>query len=287
MRTLRSAICALALLLSASSARAADDIDLGRATIVNSPADLARWPVTAHLTRVTFAGTQWSVDFDRRLSNPWPDFVPPGWDGPLQYTLGLCLNRGGWVCSAVVEFWQHRLEQEGPASHAATDAIAREWFYDARWGALAGQQPSPGEPVGIFVCAADCRNRSTAWPGAPQMRSDVRLVTWGQSAAWSSDEPVPVGPQPPVAVPTVQPMPQPVDPALVARLEALEHSVQALMTSVPDLEQRLTQLETADDSRITALASAIDQVRRRLATLSCSAAANLGVTRIPISCRVQ
>src|SRR5205814_6062127 len=35
----------------------------------------------------------------------WPDIVPPGWDGPLQYTVGIVMNIGGsWYGSAAIQY---------------------------------------------------------------------------------------------------------------------------------------------------------------------------------------
>src|SRR5262249_48265194 len=81
--------------------------DWANATIVNSPPDLADWPETAKITRVDFTGGSFNVDFDRRDGpDRWPDMVPRGFTGPLQYTLGMCVNnQNHWFCSGVVQFW--------------------------------------------------------------------------------------------------------------------------------------------------------------------------------------
>lgn len=182
----------LALLVAAPSF-AADDIDFRSAQIVYSPSDLNTWPATAKLTSVAFRSDGWKLEFDRRKGpGAWPNFtIPTGgpgggpWEGPMQYTVGMCLNRGGWKCSAVVQMWRSRLEEEGFAAGGAPEAIAETWFYDTEWGVLYHQQPAPNELVGVFVMAADGRRTYSAWPGALRERSDVRLVRWGESQVFS------------------------------------------------------------------------------------------------------
>ena len=161
------------------SAAGADGISMSSATIENSPVDLASWCVGARITSIQFLANSFRVDFSRREGGSrWPDFTPLGWSGPLQYTLGMCLQVSGkWSCSAVVEFWYGRSLDESAPPYA----IARDWFYDGRWGTLAGRQPSNGEQVGIFVCAGDCRNKTAIDIGSLRERSNVQMVTWSNS----------------------------------------------------------------------------------------------------------
>jgi len=123
---------------------------------LNSPSDLANWPITSKLDEVHIRPSGVHVEFSKRDGpNRWPNVRPPGWDGDLQYTLGMCLQIGGkWYCSAVVQFW-YGLEESGgePWNYALN------WFYDPiRWAPMTGHQPAPGETIGMFVCAGDCRN---------------------------------------------------------------------------------------------------------------------------------
>jgi hypothetical protein len=167
----------------AGPAAAADQITSGQISVYNSPLDLPNWCIGAKITSVTFRSDGFGVDFNRREgSNRWPDYVTPGWDGPLQYTLGMCLQvSGGWACSAVVEFWYGRgIFETAPPSH-----ISLEWFYDGRWGPLAGRQPSNGETVGLFVCAGDCRNTTEAINKNFKERSNVVLVPWSNGGGTS------------------------------------------------------------------------------------------------------
>ena len=117
------------------------------------------------------------VDFDRRDGpNRWPDVVPPGWAGPIQYTVGMCRNIASqWHCSAVVHFWYGRsLDDTAPPSQ-----FWREWWYDsARWGPLANNPPQEGELVGVFVAAGDVRRRFFTRETCPRVCeiSNVALV---------------------------------------------------------------------------------------------------------------
>jgi hypothetical protein len=149
--------------------------DMRNAVIHNSPLGMGSWAEGARITAIDFTPGAILVDFDRRDGpGRWPDVVPPGFAGPLQYTLGMCLNISGqWHCSAVVQFWHGRdLEASAPPS-----LIGREWFYDpARWGPMFRYQPSEGETVGIFVCEGDCRNNTEGNVSPLRERSNVAMV---------------------------------------------------------------------------------------------------------------
>ena len=128
-----------------------------RAVIHHSPSDLGSWPETAKITSLVFTGDAMVLDFDKRDGpDRWPD--EPFGSGDIQYSLGMCLNIGGqWHCSAPIQFWHGReLEASG-----RPDEIALNWFYDgARWGVMAGHQPSFGETIGMFVGAGNLRGRN-------------------------------------------------------------------------------------------------------------------------------
>jgi hypothetical protein len=153
---------------------APDQINMAAAKIYNSPLDMANWNVSTALTSIDFRGDGISVQFSKKDGpGRWPDVTPPGWSGPLQYTLGMCLNLSGqWHCSAVIEAWYGLDPVGGPPS-----AIGREWFYDPlRWGPMTGHQPAPGETIGIFVCEGDCRNNTKGDLSPLRERSNIVLV---------------------------------------------------------------------------------------------------------------
>jgi len=153
---------------------AADQINMSAASIYNSPTDLASWTVSTALTSVDIRGDGISVQFSKKDGpGRWPDVTPPGWDGPLQFTLGMCLNIGGhWDCSALIEEWYGLDPAGGPPSQ-----IGLNWFYDPqRWGPMTGHQPAAGETIGIFVCEGDCRNNTQGTSSPLRERSNVVLV---------------------------------------------------------------------------------------------------------------
>lgn len=164
---------------SAASSFKVQLFNFSQATIVNSPPDLGSWPETAKITSVNFTPNAFEVDFDRRTGpNKWPEVVPPGWSGGLQYTLGICANiNQHWFCSAVVQFWDGRsLGDSAPPRH-----VGLEWFYDGRWGPMLGYQPQSGETVGIFVGSGNLRDGANfTQASCPRVceRSNVAFVQW-------------------------------------------------------------------------------------------------------------
>jgi hypothetical protein len=150
------------------------------ATMEDNPPDVPSWPVTATITSIIFDYAL-LVDFDARTGangvQQWPQ---AGFGaGGIQYTLGLCFNiNSHWYCSAPIQFWTGR-----PLDSAGSPyAIAQNWFYDARWGAMNGYQPSNGELVGVWVGQGNLRNSGNSY----MERSNVVLVPWGQNYTLAS-----------------------------------------------------------------------------------------------------
>lgn len=212
------------LLLAAPAWAQTDQIDVLRAGVYNSPPDLMRYPVTAALTSIQFTTVGFPVRFSR-MDGPsrWPDVRTTGWDGDLQYTLGMCLEADGWACSAVVQFWHGRQDAD-PKATAAPGDVAKEWFYSERWGPLFGRNPVPGEVVGIFVCRGDCRANTPV----DHERSNVVRVVWGQSASFP-EGPGPAPPPSPSPQPPAPPAPSPTPTldlsTVIERLDLLAHQV--------------------------------------------------------------
>ena len=140
-----------------------DQIDLRSATVYGSPRDVATWPITTAITAIDINSSGIALAFSKKDGpGRWPDVTPPGWDGPIEYTLWLVVSHGGQLITAGgIEYW-HGLERSGgPPSQ-----IAGNWYYSpAVWGPLAQHQPAVGETVGFFVTAGDHRAK------------DVRAVT--------------------------------------------------------------------------------------------------------------
>src|SRR5262249_27987110 len=143
---------------------------LYQATILNSPSDVASWAVTSTITRLDL--TPGGVHVEHTKGCCWPDITPPGWDGPLQYTLWIVLNiNGRWYASGIMEYWRGRDLAGGPLGQ-----IAQNNYYDpARWAPMTGHQPAPGEQVGFLVTAGDARNNG---PTIVRERSQVVMVSF-------------------------------------------------------------------------------------------------------------
>lgn len=162
----------------------AQSFNLATAKMWDSPPDFAVWPEAAKITSIDFTGSAMLVEFDRRNgSNRWPDQIPPGFEGPLQYTLGMCrFIEGAWHCAGVVQFWYDRPLD----STAEPSRFWREWWYDAaRWGPLASVRPVEGELVGIFVGSGDLRGRTWTRATCPGVceRSNIQFVPFTEGFA--------------------------------------------------------------------------------------------------------
>jgi hypothetical protein len=157
-----------------------DGISLGSAIILNSPRDLASWPVTTSISLLDINASGFHFEFSKRDGpGRWPDVMPPGWSGSLQYTIGMALNiNGQWYASAPVEFWYGLDRSGGPPSQ-----VALNWFYDpGRWAPMTFHQPSVGEMVGFFLCAGDCRNNADGSLSPARERSNVVVVPYPSDA---------------------------------------------------------------------------------------------------------
>jgi hypothetical protein len=154
-------LTSVVLLLTSARAHAGslappDAIDLSQAAVYNSPGDIASWPVTGAITTVTMAPngtTNHGVSFAFTTENAWPDYTPPGWTGPLEYTVWAVVKvNGQWNTSGFVQMWRGR-----PSTGAPMSDFANNWAYDARWGPMNHYQPQVGEQVGFFLSAGNAR----------------------------------------------------------------------------------------------------------------------------------
>lgn len=150
---------------------AGDMIDVGSIVWTGGP-NLGSFARTSTIQQLQLRTTGVHVDFDKKDgAGRWPDNTTPGWEGPLQYSIGMVLKvNGTWYGSAPIELW-YGLDESGGQIQAQTVPLAtacpgggqvpNNWFYDARWGALHCYQPKPGEQIGMFVVAGDPRNNFT------------------------------------------------------------------------------------------------------------------------------
>ncbi len=154
-----------------------DAINLNSVIIHNSPTDVPSWPATASLSRLDLMPSGAHVEFSKQ--NSWPEVVPPGWSGGIQYTLWIVINvNGQWHASGCIEYWRGLYENGGPVSQ-----YAMNWYFDPiRWGAMTGHQPAPGEQVGFLVTSGDQRNNG---PNSVKERSNVVMVAFPSAAGRS------------------------------------------------------------------------------------------------------
>jgi hypothetical protein len=151
-----------------------DMINFQQAIIRDSPVYLASWPITTAIRVLELRPNGIHVEFSKQNGpGRWPDWTPPGWDGALQYSLGMALNIGGqWFAAAPIQFWYGLDQSGGPPSEYALN-----WFYNpGRWAPMTTHQPAVGETIGFFVCAGDCRGRVDGSGSPVKERSNVVLV---------------------------------------------------------------------------------------------------------------
>jgi hypothetical protein len=147
---------------------------LTMATILNSPPDIGSWPETTNITDLEMRPSGIHIEFDK-LDGPnrWPDVVPPGFNGGIEYTLGMVLNiNGHWYASAPIQMWNGLDQGGGPPSEYALN-----WFYDpARWAPMTFHQPGVGETIGMFVAEGSTRNDTLGLSSPLRERSNVVFI---------------------------------------------------------------------------------------------------------------
>src|SRR5262245_10578409 len=158
---------------------AGDMFPLGSASVYASPASVASWPVTTSITSISCRSDGVAVEFGKKNGpGRWPDVVPPGWDGGIQYTLWIAMNIGGkWHTCGTIEYWFGLPVSGGDVTR--NNQIAANWTYQC--GPMA-RQPAPGEQVGFFVTAGDQRMKDVA---ATHERSNTIVVPFPGSAGQS------------------------------------------------------------------------------------------------------
>jgi hypothetical protein len=136
-----------------------DAIDLSRATVYSSPPDIASWPITTTIDRLTMRpGKEHGLSFSFGANASWPDYVPPGWEGPIQYTVWAGVQTAGiWHVAGFIQMWRTR-----PSTGAPILEFWQEWAYDiGRWGPLASVRPKAGDQM-IFLLSAGNARRGSA-----------------------------------------------------------------------------------------------------------------------------
>ncbi|HEY7291252.1 MAG TPA: VCBS repeat-containing protein [Vicinamibacterales bacterium] len=173
-RTSGALLITLVVAMPAQAQVGFDAINLSQATVYNSPTDVASWPVTHAITglRLGSAGPNAGVTITSDALSVWPDYWPPGWSGPLQYTVWAVVNvNGHWYTSGFIQMWRGR----GATGAPIISEFALNWAYDSRWGPMAGHHPAPGELMGFFITAGNARGVGSVT--SLRERSNVVLVS--------------------------------------------------------------------------------------------------------------
>jgi hypothetical protein len=162
-------------------------LDLHQATLVHIAPDFADWPITTHITQITFTGNGLAIQMDNGRPDAWPDtpdYSSTGGMGSLLYTVGFVEKiNGTWYASAPAWTWRGvpavggdiRLQTGVPGECTPSGGqIQNNLFYDTRWGPMTCYQPATGEEIGVFICAGNCRGGNPAESPVHE-RSDVVL----------------------------------------------------------------------------------------------------------------
>jgi hypothetical protein len=212
-----------------------DAIDLSRADLHASP-DVRAWPITTAITRLDF-GKDVAVTFDKQAT--WPEVIPAGWDGGIQYTLWLFLQiQGVWHGAAVLAFWKGGVNG-GDVTQGRQ--VALNWLYPSGFGPLQFVQPGAGESVGFMVTAGNARFDAVT-PSLSE-RSNVVLVpfpsqhqtfTFAAAPVPPVPDPGPILPAPGIpSAPAPTPVPSSNPPEYVAAiLERLGRVESALVADL-------------------------------------------------------
>jgi len=204
MRFVTKAVWAVLVLAIAAPTHAQDAVDLS--SCVQTPGGVDAWARTATITHLELSSAGFHIDFDKQAS--WPDVTPPGWDGPIRWTVWLGAQVDGRChLAASLNVWNRSDSYGGPvdeAWHWPKDL----WYLDH---ALQAHTPAAGETVYLMVTAGAERGLS-AFKVAE--RSQLIAIPFG-AGSWSFTPSLPPAPPPVVIPPVVSPPPPVVVPPVV------------------------------------------------------------------------
>lgn len=179
---------------------------IGLPITIDNAVDVSQRPETSRITSVQF--TPQSVFIRHTGEASWPQIVPAGWEGPVQYTSWFVIwVDNAWYTTACIINWKTEPSDPvggtwhggGPApfSHGQKD-----FWYQAP--TMAKKQPHQGELIGVFVTAGGQRMMDECAPGF-QDRSNIVWVNVPSADSglytFDSPDPVPPTPQPPSGLP--------------------------------------------------------------------------------------
>lgn len=134
----------------------ADAFSLPAAVCVGG-VDVREWLITAPITRLDLFPDGFHVEFMKRYGpGRWPDKIPPGWMGAIQYTL--------WIGALLGHVWHLaaclNIDFDNGSHRYADDATEPAkyprdlWYLDA---ALGNRVPVVGDPTAFMVTAGALR----------------------------------------------------------------------------------------------------------------------------------
>lgn len=226
-----------------------DGIDLHRAVVHRSPADIADWPITIAISRITNDPEGGLVlEFNHPMD--FPEFTPPDFKEPLQFTVWMAVRLGDvWHTAGVVQMWRGRQMGDGTLPEPLTKYAF--WCGNRASGdphafeEMGDYQPAVGDQVGIFVSSGNARlNRDV--PQA-HMRSQVALITLQADSRgdWRFDQeqepPAPPAPPPPPPTPPAPPTPP--TPTPDGTIAELRNAFRMVIENLLDLNKHVITLQ--------------------------------------------
>jgi hypothetical protein len=182
---LRAFLATAALMLPAGLRAQTDAIDLRQAVVHDSPADVADWPVTVRISRLTMRPGGLQPDglaFETAAAIPdaW-NYHVPGWgdpgrtcpaDGCVLYTVwAVAKVRAHWHAAGFIQMWKGRPSTGAPI----LSDFHKNWAYaHDRWGDLNEYIPHEGDWMGFFLTAGNARHVGGAT--SVRERSNVVMV---------------------------------------------------------------------------------------------------------------
>lgn len=266
-------------------AQPADMLPLASATIQRSPAEVATWPATVQITGVTINTNGTGIGIQTAAPIPWPDFIPPGFTGPLQYTVWVCVTPAAWQCMGDIQMWRTR----NVPPDGSLPALPSQW--SLWWGSTAGGAtgggfgsyvPSPGDTIGFFIAAGNERGSSADF--SVKERSNVvtlQLVAGDTQTVTFPSGNIPAPPAPPIV------------PSGNDALNSITNSLNDALNRIGKLETAVAKLQIEADGatsdlaivggRLAALENDVTTLQSRTIPMSCSAS----VAGIPIHCALK